>query len=61
MISFSKKIKKLLLVKKLTSVLDNRKLYGELQDVCVPYMYLDKTSRRVLIMEWVQVKKTIML
>ncbi|URD96872.1 ABC1 family [Musa troglodytarum] len=32
-----------------------RKLYGGLQDVFVPEMYLEQSSRRVLIMEWVDV------
>ncbi|WOK96855.1 hypothetical protein Cni_G05563 [Canna indica] len=34
-----------------------RKLYGGLQDVFVPEMYLEQTSRRVLVMEWVEGKK----
>ncbi|XP_058096611.1 uncharacterized aarF domain-containing protein kinase At1g71810, chloroplastic isoform X2 [Magnolia sinica] len=34
-----------------------RNLYGELQDVFVPKMYLEQSSRRVLIMEWVEGKK----
>ncbi|CAA6659539.1 unnamed protein product [Spirodela intermedia] len=34
-----------------------RKLYGSLQDVFVPEMYLDRSSRRVLIMEWVEGQK----
>ncbi|KAJ1701305.1 hypothetical protein LUZ63_001084 [Rhynchospora breviuscula] len=31
-----------------------RELYGGLKDVLVPEMYIDLTSRRVLIMEWVE-------
>ncbi|KAH0433327.1 hypothetical protein IEQ34_027054 [Dendrobium chrysotoxum] len=34
-----------------------RKLYGRLQDVFVPEMYVNQSSRRVLIMEWVEGKK----
>ncbi|THU72200.1 hypothetical protein C4D60_Mb04t09590 [Musa balbisiana] len=34
-----------------------RKLYGGLQDVFVPEMYLEQSSRRVLIMEWVDGNK----
>ncbi|ERM94356.1 hypothetical protein AMTRI_Chr04g252440 [Amborella trichopoda] len=34
-----------------------RELYGKLQDVFIPEMYLDLTSRHVLIMEWVEGKK----
>ncbi|KAM7266189.1 hypothetical protein ACFE04_004086 [Oxalis oulophora] len=31
-----------------------RQLYGKLQDVVVPEMYLECTTRRVLVMEWVE-------
>uniref|UniRef100_A0A1D1ZD80 Putative aarF domain-containing protein kinase At1g71810, chloroplastic n=1 Tax=Anthurium amnicola TaxID=1678845 RepID=A0A1D1ZD80_9ARAE len=34
-----------------------RKLYGSLQDVFIPEMYLERSSRRVLIMEWVEGQK----
>lgn len=34
-----------------------RQLYGDLQDVVVPEMYLDKTTRRVLVMDWVEGQK----
>ncbi|KAF6175616.1 hypothetical protein GIB67_022618 [Kingdonia uniflora] len=34
-----------------------RELYGSLQDVFVPQMYLEQSSRKVLIMEWVEGKK----
>ncbi|XP_020695226.1 uncharacterized aarF domain-containing protein kinase At1g71810, chloroplastic [Dendrobium catenatum] len=34
-----------------------RKLYGRLQDVFVPEMYANQSSRRVLLMEWVEGKK----
>ncbi|XP_039114031.1 uncharacterized aarF domain-containing protein kinase At1g71810, chloroplastic [Dioscorea cayenensis subsp. rotundata] len=34
-----------------------RELYGGLQDVFVPKMYMDRTSKRVLIMEWVEGQK----
>ncbi|KAJ0975213.1 hypothetical protein J5N97_017178 [Dioscorea zingiberensis] len=34
-----------------------RELYGGLQDVFMPKMYMDRTSRRVLVMEWVEGKK----
>ncbi|XP_074562992.1 putative aarF domain-containing protein kinase At1g71810, chloroplastic [Curcuma longa] len=34
-----------------------RKLFGGLQDVVVPEMYLEQTSRRVLVMEWVEGRK----
>ncbi|KAL5714750.1 hypothetical protein ACHQM5_016666 [Ranunculus cassubicifolius] len=34
-----------------------RELYGSLKDVCVPEMYLNQSSRRVLIMEWVEGQK----
>lgn len=34
-----------------------RKLYGGLQDIFVPQMYLETTSRRVLLMEWVEGNK----
>ncbi|KAL6316865.1 hypothetical protein AAG906_022583 [Vitis piasezkii] len=32
-----------------------RQLYGGIKDVFVPEMYLERTTRRVLIMEWVEV------
>ncbi|KAI3978451.1 hypothetical protein MKX01_015626 [Papaver californicum] len=32
-----------------------RQLYGSLKDVFVPNMYVEQTSRRVLVMEWVEV------
>ncbi|XP_042406103.1 uncharacterized aarF domain-containing protein kinase At1g71810, chloroplastic-like [Zingiber officinale] len=34
-----------------------RKLFGGLRDVVVPEMYLEQTSRRVLVMEWVEGRK----
>lgn len=34
-----------------------RELYGKLSDVFVPEMYMDRTSRRVLVMEWVEGQK----
>ncbi|KAK1301791.1 putative aarF domain-containing protein kinase [Acorus calamus] len=34
-----------------------KNLYGGLQEVFVPEMYLDRSSRRVLIMEWVEGQK----
>ncbi|KAI5312672.1 hypothetical protein L3X38_041846 [Prunus dulcis] len=34
-----------------------RKLYGGIPDVLVPEMYLDYTTRRVLVMEWVEGQK----
>ncbi|KAJ4951450.1 hypothetical protein NE237_028282 [Protea cynaroides] len=34
-----------------------RQLYGGLQDVFVPTMYVEQSSRRVLIMEWVEGQK----
>ncbi|XP_043719963.1 uncharacterized aarF domain-containing protein kinase At1g71810, chloroplastic isoform X1 [Telopea speciosissima] len=34
-----------------------RQLYGSLQDVFVPAMYVEQSSRRVLIMEWVEGRK----
>lgn len=34
-----------------------RQLYGNLQDVVVPKMYVEQTTRRVLIMEWMEGKK----
>ena len=33
----------------------NRKLYGAIEDVTVPNMYVENTTRRVLVMEWVEV------
>ncbi|KAL6984236.1 hypothetical protein U1Q18_017613 [Sarracenia purpurea var. burkii] len=34
-----------------------RQLYGSLQDVVVPEMYAEQTTRRVLIMQWVEGKR----
>ncbi|KAH9618054.1 hypothetical protein KSS87_019065 [Heliosperma pusillum] len=34
-----------------------RELYGGLPDVVVPHMYIEKTTPRVLIMEWIEGKK----
>eukprot|EP00252_Welwitschia_mirabilis_P026334 TRINITY_DN861_c0_g1_i2.p1 TRINITY_DN861_c0_g1~~TRINITY_DN861_c0_g1_i2.p1 ORF type:complete len:711 (+),score=112.46 TRINITY_DN861_c0_g1_i2:97-2229(+) len=34
-----------------------RKLYGKLPDVVAPKMYLDLSSRRVLVMEWIEGQK----
>ncbi|XP_071693272.1 uncharacterized aarF domain-containing protein kinase At1g71810, chloroplastic [Rutidosis leptorrhynchoides] len=34
-----------------------RELYGSLKDVLVPDMYIDRTTRRVLTMQWVQGQK----
>lgn len=34
-----------------------RELYGNLQDVLVPRMFIEHTTRRVLIMEWVKGQK----
>lgn len=34
-----------------------RELYGGLPDVVVPQMYIDKTTQRVLVMEWVEGQK----
>ncbi|KAL5560070.1 hypothetical protein UlMin_036281 [Ulmus minor] len=34
-----------------------RQLYGSIPDVLVPQMYIDQTTRRVLIMEWVEGKR----
>lgn len=34
-----------------------RKLYGRLHEVFVPEMYMSQSTRRVLIMEWVEGKK----
>lgn len=33
-----------------------RKLFGKLPDVVIPEMYSELTSRRVLVMEWVEVR-----
>lgn len=33
----------------------NRKLYGGIQDVLVPEMYMKLTTQKVLVMEWVEV------
>ena len=32
-----------------------RKMFGKLPDVVIPEMYSELTSRRVLVMEWVEV------
>lgn len=34
-----------------------RQLYGSIQDVVVPEMYMEHTTRRVLVMEWVEGQK----
>lgn len=34
-----------------------RQLYGEIQDVLIPEMYVKQTTRKVLIMEWVEGQK----
>ncbi|XP_057502255.1 uncharacterized aarF domain-containing protein kinase At1g71810, chloroplastic isoform X1 [Actinidia eriantha] len=34
-----------------------RQLYGGLQDVLVPYMYVEQTTRKVLTMQWVEGQK----
>ncbi|XP_052202639.1 uncharacterized aarF domain-containing protein kinase At1g71810, chloroplastic isoform X2 [Diospyros lotus] len=41
-------------VKEAKNGLKFRQLYGGLQDVLVPEMYLEQTTRRVLIMQWVE-------
>lgn len=33
----------------------NRQLYGDIQDVLVPQMYVEQTTRKVLLMEWIEV------
>lgn len=33
----------------------SRKLYGSIQDVVVPLMYMEYTTRKVLVMEWIEV------
>lgn len=33
----------------------NRQLYGDIKDVVVPKMYLEETTSKVLVMEWVEV------
>lgn len=38
-----------------SEILVVRKLFGDLPDVVVPGMYSELTSRRVLVMEWVEV------
>jgi hypothetical protein len=38
----------------------NRELYGKLRDVMVPQMYLEQTRRRVLVMEWIEVRSVIL-
>lgn len=32
-----------------------RNLYGSIQDVVVPLMYTEYTTRKVLVMEWIEV------
>ncbi|XP_011026287.1 PREDICTED: LOW QUALITY PROTEIN: uncharacterized aarF domain-containing protein kinase At1g71810, chloroplastic [Populus euphratica] len=44
-------------IKEAKNGLKFRKLYGGIEDVVVPYMYLENTTRRVLVMEWVEGKK----
>ncbi|XP_050238581.1 uncharacterized aarF domain-containing protein kinase At1g71810, chloroplastic [Mercurialis annua] len=34
-----------------------RKLYGSIQDVSVPEMYMEHTTRKVLVMEWIEGQK----
>ncbi|XP_044511324.1 uncharacterized aarF domain-containing protein kinase At1g71810, chloroplastic isoform X2 [Mangifera indica] len=34
-----------------------RQLYGDIQDVLVPQMYVEQTTRKVLLMEWIEGKK----
>lgn len=34
----------------------NRELYGSLKDVLVPNMYIDKTTRKVITMQWMEVR-----
>ncbi|XP_012089889.1 uncharacterized aarF domain-containing protein kinase At1g71810, chloroplastic isoform X2 [Jatropha curcas] len=34
-----------------------RKLYGDIKDVLVPEMYMDLTTRKVLVMEWIEGEK----
>lgn len=43
------------LIRVLISSNNCRELYGSLPDVVVPLMYIDKTTQKVLIMEWVDV------
>ena len=33
----------------------NRNLYGSIPDVVVPLMYTEYTTRKVLVMEWIEV------
>jgi len=33
----------------------DRNLYGSIQDVVVPLMYTEYTTRKVLVMEWIEV------
>uniref|UniRef100_A0A2P2M0J7 ABC1 family protein n=1 Tax=Rhizophora mucronata TaxID=61149 RepID=A0A2P2M0J7_RHIMU len=44
-------------VKEANNGLKFRKLYGGIQDVLVPEMYVEHTTRRVLVMEWVEGEK----
>ncbi|XP_061969813.1 uncharacterized aarF domain-containing protein kinase At1g71810, chloroplastic isoform X1 [Populus nigra] len=44
-------------IKEAKNGLKFRKLYGGIEDVLVPYMYLENTTRKVLVMEWVEGKK----
>lgn len=44
-------------IKEAKNGLKFRELYGGIEDVLVPYMYLENTTRRVLVMEWVEGKK----
>lgn len=34
-----------------------RNLYGSIQDVVVPLMYTEYTTRKVLVMEWIEGRK----
>lgn len=34
-----------------------RELYGGLTDVIVPDMYIERTSRKVLTMQWIEVNR----
>ncbi|KAJ6730680.1 hypothetical protein OIU85_021470 [Salix viminalis] len=44
-------------IKEAKNGLKFRKLYGAIEDVIVPNMYVENTTRRVLVMEWVEGKK----
>lgn len=37
------------------NVVVGRNLYGSIKDVVVPLMYMDYTTRKVLVMEWIEV------